>query len=85
MDAAADTAGATGRIVAIQGSVVDVAFNGPVPPIDRMLLTGPDRRVVVEVAALVGPGMVRGLALNPAGTLALDMEVVDTGDRKSVV
>jgi F-type H+-transporting ATPase subunit beta len=44
-----------------------------------MLLTGADGDVVVEVAALLGPHTVRGLALNPAGGLALDMAVVDTG------
>ncbi len=77
MDATAEAA--TGRIVAIQGSVVDVAFTGAPPPIDRMLLTGADRDVVVEVAALLGPHTVRGLALNPAGGLALEMDVVDTG------
>ena len=79
MDGAAETREATGRIVAIQGSVVDVAFATAPPPVDRMLLTGADRDVVVEVAALVSPTVVRGLALNPAGTLALDMAVVDSG------
>ena len=68
-----------GRIVAIQGSVVDVAFESAPPPVDRMLLTGADGDVVVEVAALLGPHTVRGLALNPAGGLALDMAVTDTG------
>jgi len=73
------TTAATGRIVAIQGSVVDVAFEGAPPPVDRMLLTGAERDVVVEVAALLGPHTVRGLAFNPKGGLALEMEVVDTG------
>ena len=68
-----------GRIVAIQGSVVDVAFESAPPPVDRMLLTGADGDVVVEVATLLGPHTVRGLALNPAGGLALDMAVTDTG------
>ncbi len=82
MDAKEDRA--TGHIVAIQGSVVDVAFTGAPPPVDRMLLSGADRDVVIEVATLLGPHTVRGLALNPAGGLALDMAVVDTGRTMTV-
>ena len=77
MDATQDEA--TGRIVAIQGSVVDVAFEGAPPPVNRRLTTGARGDVVVEVAALLDPHTVRGLALNPAGGLALEMPVVDTG------
>jgi len=68
-----------GTIVAIQGSVVDIRFDRDPPPLHRMLLSGPGGRVVIEVAALMGPHIVRGLALNSDHGLALGMRVTDTG------
>ena len=57
-----------GTIIAIQGSVVDVRFEHGLPPINRMLRSGPQGEVVIEVAALTGPHTVRdsqaGEALN---------------------
>jgi F-type H+-transporting ATPase subunit beta len=44
-----------------------------------MLRSGPDGEVVIEVAALTGPQVVRGLALNADHNLALGMRVLDTG------
>jgi F-type H+-transporting ATPase subunit beta len=69
----------TGRIVSIQGSVVDVRFENDLPPIRQMLVSGPNGNVVIEVAALTGPNVVRGLALNADHSLALGMAVKDTG------
>ncbi len=68
-----------GTIVAIQGSVVDVRFDHDPPPLHRMLRSGPGGRVVIEVAALLDPYIVRGLALNSDHSLALGMRVTDTG------
>jgi F-type H+-transporting ATPase subunit beta len=68
-----------GQIVAIQGSVVDIRFEHGMPPIDRMLRSGRDGQVMIEVAALIGPNVVRGLAFNAEAGLALGMAVTDTG------
>jgi len=68
-----------GTIVSIQGSVVDVRFEHEPPPIRQMLRSGRNGEVVIEVAALVGPKNVRGLALNSEHGLALGMPVTDTG------
>ncbi len=68
-----------GRIVALQGSVVDIHFARGLPAINSMLRSGADGEVVIEVAALLGPRRVRGLALNAERKLALGMAVTDTG------
>jgi F-type H+/Na+-transporting ATPase subunit beta len=68
-----------GTIVSIQGSVVDVRFERDPPPIRQMLRSGRNGEVVIEVAALVGPKDVRGLALNSEHGLALGMPVTNTG------
>jgi len=74
-----DTALREGTIVSIHGSVVDVRFEDDPPPIRQMLLSGEAGDVVIEVAALTGPKLVRGLALNADHSLALGMPVTDTG------
>ncbi len=67
---------ATGRVVAIRGGVVDVAFAGDVPRIHGLLTAGD---VSMEVAALLGDGVVRCIALVPLRGLGLGAEVTDTG------
>lgn len=74
-----DTKNRNGIIVSIQGSVVDVRFENDPPTIKQMLLSGPHGEVVIEVAALIGPKTIRGLALNADHRLALGMGVTDTG------
>ena len=73
-----------GRIVSIQGAVVDVCFARGRPSINRMLRSGPRGEVVIEVASLLGANTVRGIALNPDHNLALGMRVTDTGTAISV-
>jgi len=68
-----------GTIVGIRGSVVDVRFARGIPELNTLLRTGADGAVAIEVAALTGPGVVRGLVLNPERGLALGMAVTDTG------
>ena len=51
-----------GRIAAIRGGVVDVAFHGSVPRIHDLLYAG---KVALEVAGLIGHGMVRAIAMAP--------------------
>lgn len=65
-----------GRIVAIRGGVVDVAFAGPVPHIHDLLYAG---EVALEVAGLIGHDMVRAIALAPVRGLGLGMTVKTTG------
>jgi F-type H+-transporting ATPase subunit beta len=57
---------AHGRIVAIRGAVIDVAFAGePVPPIEEALslVDAEGRRIVAEVQAHLDEGTVRAIAL----------------------
>ncbi len=65
-----------GRIVAIRGGVVDAAFPDPVPRLQELLFAGD---VALEVAALVGQGVVRSIALAPVRGLGLGMPVRATG------
>jgi len=70
---------AEGRVVGIQGAVVDIRFAGGLPAIEHRLLSGPDEEIVIEVASLLDQHTVRGLALNAEHKLALGMRVVATG------
>jgi F-type H+-transporting ATPase subunit beta len=70
---------AQGRIVSIHGSVVDVRFERGLPAINNLLHSGPSGEIAIEVADLLGPTTVRGLALNADHGLALGMRVSDTG------
>jgi len=68
-----------GRVTAVRGSVVDVRFDGPLPPVFTVLRTGPDNRMVIEVLAQSDERHVRGIALTPTQGLARGMAVTDTG------
>ena len=70
---------AEARIVSIQGAVVDVRFEEAQPALNAMLRSGHESEVVIEVAGLIGPGLVRGLALNVDHGLALGMPVIRAG------
>lgn len=65
-----------GRIVAIRGGVVDVAFDGVVPHIHDLLFAGD---IALEVSSLIGSGMVRAMAMAPVRGLGLGMRVRATG------
>ncbi|KIQ96269.1 F0F1 ATP synthase subunit beta [Lysobacter sp. A03] len=65
-----------GRIVAIRGSVVDVAFAGVTPRIQELLRAGD---VALEVASLVEAGVVRCIALGTVRGLGLGAPVHATG------
>jgi F-type H+-transporting ATPase subunit beta len=69
----------TGRVIAVQGAVVEVRFPGDPPTINTRLLAGPERNIVIEVASLTDRHSVRGLVMNPMERIALGMEVEDTG------
>ena len=61
-----------GTIVAIRGGVVDVAFEADVPQINALLQAD---GVAMEVASLVGDGVVRCIALGPVRGLGLGLRV----------
>jgi F-type H+-transporting ATPase subunit beta len=67
---------ASGTVVAIRGGVVDVAFSGTVPRINALVHAGD---VALEVASLVGDGVVRCMALGPVRGLGLGAHVSSTG------
>ncbi len=68
-----------GAVVAVRGSVVDVRFEGPLPPIHTVLRAGEKGRIVIEVLAQRDARHVRGIALTPTQGLARGTPVEDTG------
>jgi F-type H+-transporting ATPase subunit beta len=66
-----------GIIVAIRGGVVDVAFPDAAPRIRGLIRTG---QIGLEVASLVGDGVVRCIALGPVQGLGLGMPATAIGD-----
>ena len=72
---------ATGKITQVIGAVVDVQFEGDLPPILNALHTqNGDTRLVLEVAQHLGENMVRTIAMDSTEGLVRGSEVVDTGD-----
>ena len=61
-----------GTVVAIRGGVVDIAFAGTVPHVNALVQAGD---VALEVASLLGGGVVRCVALGPVRGLALGVRV----------
>ena len=68
-----------GAVAAVRGSVVDVRFEGPLPPIYSVLRAGAENEMVIEVLAQRDARHVRGIALTPTQGLARGMVVTDTG------
>ena len=73
-----------GKIIQITGPVVDVDFTDALPAINNALevkysIEGKDVRLVLEVAAHIGDGRVRTIAMDMSEGLVRGMEVVDTG------
>jgi len=50
-----------GVVASVRGSVVDMRFDGPLPPINSVLRTGAEKQIVIEVLAQRMPGMCAGL------------------------
>jgi F-type H+-transporting ATPase subunit beta len=67
-----------GVVVAVRGSVVDIRFDGHLPPI-YSLLRAQAGEIVIEVLAQLDARHVRGIALTPTQGLARGMPVEDTG------
>jgi F-type H+-transporting ATPase subunit beta len=68
-----------GTVVAVRGSVVDVLFEGQLPPIYSVLRAGAEGQIVIEVLAQRDAQHVRGIALTPTQGLARGMPVANTG------
>lgn len=68
-----------GSVVSVRGSVVDVRFDGLLPPIYSVLRAGAEKKVIIEVLAQLDARSVRGIALTPTQGLARGMVVEDTG------
>jgi len=70
----------TGRITQVIGAVVDVQFDGHLPPILNALETdNHGNRLVLEVAQHLGESTVRTVAMDTSEGLVRGQEVTDTG------
>ncbi|HUV66003.1 MAG TPA: F0F1 ATP synthase subunit beta [Sedimentisphaerales bacterium] len=67
-----------GAVVAVRGSVVDIRFDGHLPPI-YSLLHAKEGKIAIEVLAQLDAHHVRGIALTPTQGLARGIAVEDTG------
>src|SRR5438105_14034839 len=71
---------ATGKITQVIGAVVDVHFEGHLPPILNALETNNQgNRLVLEVAQHLGESTVRTVAMDISEGLVRGQEVIDTG------
>jgi F0F1-type ATP synthase beta subunit len=72
---------ATGKISQVIGAVVDVKFEGELPPILNSLeVQGTQHRLVLEVAQHLGGNNVRTIALDSTEGLVRGQPVLDTGN-----
>ncbi|CAE8607995.1 unnamed protein product, partial [Polarella glacialis] len=78
---AAPAAGiANGKVSQVIGAVVDVQFEGALPPILNALeVQGFEHRLVLEVAQHLGENMVRTIAMDGTDGLTRGQKVMDTG------
>ena len=61
----ADTQINFGSVASVRGSVVEVRFDGQLPPIYSVLRAGAENKIVIEVLAQTDARHVRGIALTP--------------------
>ncbi len=67
-----------GKVIRIEGSVIDIRFPGAAPSINTMLRIGEQEDIIAEVASLTGANTARALILTPSSRLALGAPVIDT-------
>ena len=71
-----------GRVAQVIGAVVDVSFEGELPPILGALETDNNgQRLVLEVAQHLGESMVRTIAMDATEGLTRGQEVKSTGSQ----
>jgi F-type H+/Na+-transporting ATPase subunit beta len=68
-----------GRVVAVRGNIVDVAFAERLPVPQQALRTGAAQEIVLEVQTHLDTHTVRSVALTATRGLARGAEVIDTG------
>merc|ERR1711988_2000364 len=72
--------GQKGQVVTVIGAVVDVQFDGDLPPILNSLeVENHDIRLVLEIAQHLGENTVRTIAMDATDGLVRGQSVVDTG------
>ncbi|XP_043214652.1 ATP synthase subunit beta, mitochondrial-like [Amphibalanus amphitrite] len=77
--AAPAAAGSTGQITAVIGAVVDVQFDGELPPILNALeVKNREPRLILEVAQHLGENTVRTIAMDGTEGLVRGQKVTDT-------
>jgi F-type H+-transporting ATPase subunit beta len=67
-----------GTVIAVRGSVVDVAFEHSLPQLHHLLKTGKQEKIVMEVVTYLSTKVVRCLALTPTQGLARGMQARNT-------
>merc|ERR1712198_406587 len=76
----------SGRVVAVIGAVLDVRFDGELPPILNALEVGErDTRLVLEVAQHLGENTVRTIAMDGTEGLVRGQPVEDTGNPITII
>ncbi len=69
----------SGKVVSVRGSVVDIRFEGYLPPIYTLLHAGEGDSIAIEVLTQLDAHRVRGIALTPTQGLSRGMTVLDSG------
>lgn len=71
-----------GKIIAIRGVVVDVEFKKDETPkvYDALILSSKDKKLTLEVEAVLGLGKVRTVAMGDVYGLKRGMKVINTGE-----
>ena len=70
-----------GKVTQVLGAVVDVAFEGELPPIMNALSTKVgEQKLILEVAQHLGENTVRTIAMDATEGLQRGQEVQDDGD-----
>lgn len=78
-DGQSSQSSSAGTVVAVRGSVVDVRFPAPAPPLRTELHAGHDGEIVIEVLAQLDEETVRGIALTATRGLSRGATVISTG------
>jgi F-type H+-transporting ATPase subunit beta len=70
---------ASGRVLSVRGSVIDISFDGPLPELQTLLTIVADPPIPAEVTAQLNDKTVRALSLTPTQGLKRGCTVLNTG------